>query len=138
VDPELKAAYARIRAREVQARERLFLEFPTFSVTTVPSSGGGLLPAATVTEWRREQRIFAYDHHGQDRYPAFQFDAGLPKPIVGHLLQLVRPENGWHAMFWFAATNAWLDGVKSPVDLLDVDPDAVAEAAQHANDQISD
>ena len=122
----------------MQARERLFLEFPTFSVTTVPGPEGRLLPAATVTEWRREQRIFAFDHHDQDRYPAFQFDAGLPKPIVGRLLQLVRPENGWNAMFWFAAANAWLDGDKSPVDSLDVDSDSVTEAAQHANDQISD
>lgn len=122
----------------MQARERLFLEFPTFSVTTVPGPGGRLLPPTAVTEWRGEQRIFAFDHHGQDRYPAFQFDAGLPKPIVGRLLHLVRPENGWHAMFWFAAANGWLDDAKSPVDLLDVDPDGVAEAAQHANDQISD
>jgi hypothetical protein len=122
----------------MQARERLFLEFPTFSVTTVPGPEGRLLPAAKVTEWRREQRIFAFDHHGHDRYPAFQFDAGLPKPIVGRLLQLVRPEDGWHAMFWFAAANAWLDDDKSPVDLLDVDPDAVQEAARHANDEISD
>ncbi|MBC8088559.1 MAG: hypothetical protein H7Z40_14940 [Phycisphaerae bacterium] len=138
MDPELKAAYARIRAREMQARERLFLEFPTFSVTTVSGPEGSLLPAATVTAWHRAQRIFSFDHQGQDRYPAFQFDAGLSKPIVGRVLQLVRPENGWHAMFWFAAANAWLDGDKSPVELLDVDPDAVAEAAQHANDQISD
>jgi len=122
----------------MKARERLFLEFPTFSVTTVPGPEGRLLPAATVTEWRREQPIFAFDHHAQDRYPAFQFDAGLPKPIVGRILQLVRPENGWHAMFWFAAANAWLEGDKSPVDLVDLDPDAVTEAAQHANDQISD
>ena len=138
MDPELKAAYARIRAREMQARERLFLEFPTFSVTTVAGPEGRLLPTATVPEWRREQRIFAFEHHGHDRYPAFQFDAGLPKPIIGRLLQLVRPDDGWHAMFWFAAANAWLDGDKSPVDLLDVDPDAVAEAACHANDEISD
>jgi hypothetical protein len=122
----------------MQARERLFLEFPTFSVTTVPGPEGRLLPAATVTEWRREQRIFAFDHHGHDRYPAFQFEAGLPKPIVGRLLQVVRPQDGWHAMFWFAAANSWLDGDKSPVDLLDVDPDAVEEAARHANDEISD
>jgi hypothetical protein len=122
----------------MRARKRLFLEFPTFSVTTVPGPQGTLLPAATVTEWRREQRIFAFDHHGQDRYPAFQFEAGLPKPIVGGLLHLVRPENGWRAMFWFAAANAWLDGAKSPVDLLNADPDAVEEAARHANDEISD
>ena len=122
----------------MKARERLFLEFPSFSDTTVPGPGGRFLPANTVIEWRREQRIFAFDHHGEVRYPAFQFDAGLPKPIVGRLLQLVRPKNGWHAMFWFAAANAWLDESKSPVDLLDFDPDAVEEAARHANDEISD
>lgn len=40
-------------------------------------------------------------------------------------------------MFWFVGANGWLDD-DAPVDLLDRDPEAVVEAASHANDMISD
>jgi hypothetical protein len=122
----------------MQARERLFLEFRTYRVNTVPGSEGRLLAYHTVRGWRREQRIFSFDHDGHDRYPAFQFEAGLPKPIVARLLHLLGRSSSWQVMFWFGSANAWLHDAKCPVDLLDANPDAIEEAARHANDEISD
>ncbi len=40
-------------------------------------------------------------------------------------------------MDWFVGANAWLDD-RSPVKLLDSQPDEVVQAAEHAKDRISD
>ena len=137
MDPKLKAAYERIFARELVAREQIFLEYPSFVVNAVPDRAGKAIPAGTIRRWRREQRVFAFRHKGHYFFPSFQFSEGAPKPIIGQLLRLVRPAHGWHAMFWFVGANGWLE-VGAPVEYLDSDHTAVIEAACHANDEISD
>jgi hypothetical protein len=137
MDPKLKAAYERIFARELVARERIFLEYPSFVVSAIPDRAGNAIPTAIIRRWRREQRVFAFRHRDHYFFPSFQFTEGVPKPIIGQLLRLVRPAHGWYAMYWFVAANGWLEA-GAPVDYLDTDQAAVIEAACHANDEISD
>jgi hypothetical protein len=137
MDPKLKAVYDRLLAREQATHEQVFREYPAFVVNWVPGRTGRAIRANTVRSWWRYERIFAFRHAGHFYFPAFQFSNGAPKPLVRRLLKLVQPENGWHAMDWFVGANAWLDD-RSPVELLDSQPDEVVQAAEHANDRISD
>lgn len=85
--------------------------------------------ALTASRWKRQQKVFAVPFGGHDRYPAFQFRDGQPRPIIGRILaQLGGKLSPWQTAFWFVAENGWLDG-KRPVDRLDADPEAVVEAA---------
>ena len=109
----------------------------TGTVLEIPDSAGRPHAACVVRTWRREGRIFAFRHRNRDYFPLFQFEGGAPKPVVAQLLKLLHPDGGWHALFWFQAANAWLEG-EAPADHIDHDVNAVLRAAIHANDQISD
>jgi hypothetical protein len=50
---------------------------------------------------------------------------------------MIQPVNGWAAMYWFVGANGWLKS-GAPVDHMDQDPAAVADAASHYNDLTSD
>jgi hypothetical protein len=104
-----------------------------------------------VRRWRREGRIFGVHYKGEDRYPAFQFENGMPKSIIAKILlhlsptdaaarsdpDLKPPYSEWATVFWFAAANGWLEG-EVPVELIDFEPSAAVAAASHARDKISD
>lgn len=137
MDRRLQAVYERMYRRELAYREQLYRRYPAFLVNGIPDSRSRRIRSRVVRAWLHEQRIFAFHHRGHYHFPAFQFSAGEPKPIVGKVLALVRPQDGWHAMFWFVGANGWLEA-GSPVEMLDVDPEGVIEAATHANDEMSD
>ncbi len=89
----------------------------------------------TASRWRRAGRIFAVPQGGEERYPAFQFQDGAPRPIVARVLEVLSPSlTPWEIAFWFVADNAWLEqggSATRPVDRLDND-DRVLAAARGA------
>lgn len=137
MDPDLESANELIRANERAARQLMFREYPSFVATWVPGRSGKAVRATAIRGWWHHNRVFAFRHDGHFFFPAFQFFSGAPKPLIRRLLLLVQPVNGWHAMFWFVSANSWLGG-RAPVELLDVSPDEVIQAAGHANDRTSD
>lgn len=137
LDRRLKAVYERMYRRELADREKIFNRFPAFLVNGIADSRGRSIRSEVVRGWLRERRVFAFQHRRHYHFPAFQFAAGEQKPIIAQSLSLVQPLDGWHAMYWFVGANGWLEA-GSPVELLDLDPEAVLEAARHANDEMSD
>ena len=108
---------------------------------------GGTAPGAIVGQLLEEHQVgsavslakliytgqaFGFEWRDSLWLPMFQFDAndlGL-KPCV----QRVRAElpllwSGWALAWWFAGSNARLDG-RSPADVIDSDPNAVIWTAQ--------
>lgn len=87
--------------------------------------------SALASRWKGEGRIFAVRHGGRDYFPGFQFAGdGKPRPVVAEVLGALGGDRGWETALWFLAANGYLDD-RRPVDLLDGDPEAVAEAARH-------
>ncbi len=86
--------------------------------------------AALAARWRADGKIFAIEHQSRLLYPAFQFDdQGKPKPILARVLEALGDGVGpWQTAIWFTTGNPWLGGQK-PVDLLEVEPERVEEAA---------
>lgn len=120
---------------EVEARERLVREFGVLTSSEVSHLGGGSdrNPYARAQRWRREGRVFALDLRGKQKYPAFQFDLtrGEPRPAIGEVLKRTQSIlDGWQTAMWFIAPNSWLDE-RRPVDLLDSEPRAIVDAAEH-------
>ena len=137
LDVRVLAVYERMHARELTTREHIFSSYPAFLVSAITDRQGERVHTALVRRWLREVQVFAFVHRRHYYFPAFEFAAGEPKPIVRELLQRARPLDGWHAMSWFVAANGWLEDA-APVDLMDHDPEAVVQAADHANDLVSD
>jgi hypothetical protein len=46
-----------------------------------------------VRQCRLEGRIFAVLYQGEDRYPAFQFENGVPKSAIANILKHLSPTN---------------------------------------------
>lgn len=136
--PELRAVYERIHRRELARREVLFKQHPTYLVNEIPIGYGHHVPTLFIRSWLRHRHCFAYRHDGRYRFPAFQFANGVPKAVIARVLELLYPMEGWVVIYWFVATNVWLDEDATPVGVLDTDPHAVLIAASHANDAISD
>src|SRR5262245_28192181 len=121
--PELRAAYERIYRRELEYREELFRQYPTFLVNEIPSGYGHSVPTMFIRCWIRERQCFAYRHNGRYRFPAFQFANGIPKAAIRRVIPLLCPMDGWVMMYWFAAANGWLDEGATPLSVLDSDPE---------------
>ncbi|AXU95832.1 DUF2384 domain-containing protein [Erwinia persicina] len=83
--------------------------------------------------WKRRGKTFAVSIDGQDRYPDYAFDeAWQPLPVIKRVLEIFDgTRTSWALAAWFASNNSWLGGRK-PKDLLNSDPQAVAEAALQA------
>ena len=86
--------------------------------------------AALAARWRSDRKIFAIEHRGRLLYPAFQFDeVGRPRAVIGRILKALGPGTGpWQTAIWFTTPNSWLDR-RSPLDLLESEPDRVIDAA---------
>lgn len=126
--------------RNALAREALLREFgaPTSAEVAELAGSRAANKAALANRWKQEGRIFSVTHHGQTLFPAYQFDGeGQPYPAVAEVLaSLGQQDRDWPLAVWFIAANGWLGG-RRPVDLLESDPAAVAEAARHeASDRV--
>ncbi|HEU5137430.1 MAG TPA: hypothetical protein VFU13_19970 [Steroidobacteraceae bacterium] len=138
IDPRIQAVFDRWAAQEMVTRGNIVHTVAMFTADSVPGPLNKPVVSWKIRAWRRRALIFGARYKGRDYFPAFQFRLGEPKPIVQQILCLVKPSDDWHAMFWFVGTNVWLDGIASPYEVMDLDPDQVLEAASHANDQVSD
>jgi hypothetical protein len=120
--------------RNALAREALLQEFGALTSAEVAGLAGSRATnkAALANRWKQEGRIFPVTHHGQTLFPAFQFDGeGQPRPVIAEVLStLGRQSRDWELAIWFVSSIGWLGG-RRPVDLLESDPAAVAEAARH-------
>ncbi len=69
--------------------------------------------AATASHLKEKGKLFAVRLHGQDYFPAFQFDLASRHcfPEIAELLQIKQRdcEPGWQLALWFIAPNPWLD-----------------------------
>lgn len=89
--------------------------------------------AALAARWRSSGKIFGVEHQGRILYPAFQFnDTGRPKPVVAAVLKALGRRSPWQVASWFTAPNGWLPDDQRPIDVMDTDPDVVANAAREA------
>ncbi len=123
VETELDIDNARLRADYLQ-------ETPCLTAAQVHAASG-LNPrnrSEPASRWKREGRLFAVRRSGIDLYPAFQFEDGVPRPVIKKILAaLPKDMTGWQIALWFASGNGWLGG-DEPQERL-VDPDAVIDAA---------
>jgi hypothetical protein len=134
--PELPAPAALLQARRnADARSTLLAEFGGLRSGEVAELARSRAAnrAALANRWRSEGRLVAVPVGDELLYPGFQFTPeGKPHPAVGTALAELRSNprvSDWQAALWFVASNGWLGG-RRPVDLLDAEPDAVAEAAR--------
>lgn len=139
-DPDRSAADAQrdMARRRLQDLSNEFLLLDSRALDERRRQAGGegspgTNPSATPTRWEREGKIFALRRGGRNLYPSFQFDASWsPLPVVRQTLQALGTRwSGESVALWFTARNGWLDGAR-PVDLLQLDPDRVVAAAEHA------
>jgi hypothetical protein len=86
--------------------------------------------AAMASRWRKEKRIFSFRFEGQQWFPRFQFQDGMPIEAVSRVIQ-VFPEHatGWELAYFFVTPNPNLGGRK-PMDLLKQDPVRLISLAQ--------
>ncbi|NUB11254.1 hypothetical protein GAY28_00210 [Azospirillum brasilense] len=98
-------------------------------IVTLP---GHLIPAA----WLRDGTVFGVEQDGETRVPAFQVVGGRPHPLIGQLLQILRPKRSdWEVLAWCARPDTWGCQGRRPMDLLNEDPDAILEAARRQVDE---
>ena len=123
VETELDIDNTRLRADYLQ-------ETPCLTAAQVHAASG-LNPgnrSEPASRWKREGRLFAVRRSGIDLYPAFQFEDGVPRPVIKKILAaLPNDMTGWQIAMWFASGNGWLGG-DEPQERL-TDPNAVIDAA---------
>jgi hypothetical protein len=93
--------------------------------------------AAIASRWLREKKIFAIRYEGQQCFPRFQFQDGIPSPVIAQVIKIF-PEHatGWDLAYFFATPNPNIGGRK-PIELLKSNPARVvslAEAFAHPAD----
>jgi hypothetical protein len=86
--------------------------------------------SALAGRWRSEGRIFAVSWAGSQRYPAFQFENGAPRPSIAKVLRAFGgTPSGWEIALWFASPSTYLPGDGAPLGYLD-DADVLVAAAR--------
>ena len=89
--------------------------------------------SATASRWKKARKIFGLRVSGREAYPAFQFQEGRPRPVIGKVLAALPDEmTGWQSALWFSGPNGWLDG-QIPIERL-ADESAIVAAAEHERD----
>jgi hypothetical protein len=120
-------------AWSTRARAEALAEFGALTEAQIGNTRGGQVarPIGSATRWLDEARVFAVDGPDGKLFPAFQFNDGEPRPVVAKVLSALAGRlRGWEILMWFTASSGHLEGPR-PVDLLDVNPEAVVEAAAY-------
>lgn len=121
--------------RNAEARRSLLEEFGALRSQEVADLAESRASnrSALASRWRAEKRTLAVPLGEELLYPGFQFNAdGKPRPVIASALEWLRSDShttDWQAALWFVTPTSWLAG-RRPVDLLEIDPDAVIEAAR--------
>lgn len=124
---------AKIEVDNAGLRMRFLTEVPALTAAQVAEAAGSKASnkSATANRWKTTGQVFSVTQAGRETFPAFQFDHGAPRPIIGKLLAILQPRrSAWETAFWFVSSNAWLNGA-APVDRLD-DEEAVLNAVQRS------
>jgi hypothetical protein len=88
---------------------------------------------SAATRWKTARCLFVLRADGREVYPAFQFEGGRPRPVIGMVLEALPDDmSDWQRALWFSAPNGWLNG-RSPVETLQ-DEAAVVTAAERERD----
>lgn len=131
-EPPSAAAVLQAR-RNAAAREALLREFGAPSSAEVAELAGSKAKnkAAMAHRWKQEGRLFSVTDRGTVGFPAFQLDSqGRPRPVIAEILRAFAGKSSdWELALWFLGSCGWLGG-RRPVDLLESEPQAVAEAAR--------
>ncbi len=133
-DP-LAVPLAEIERDNAEAQARFIDDVKCYSAEEIARLAGHVASnrSATATRWKTQRAIFGVRRLGRDRYPAFQFQDGRPRKIVGKVLEaLPRDMSPWQTALWFSSSNGWLDGDK-PMERL-ADAASLLAAAAHEGD----
>lgn len=116
-----------------EARTVVTAEHGVLSAAEVARRAGsrGHSRTIAVRRWQQTGKVFAVAVAGLDHYPGFCFGPdGRPLPVIAEVLAAFAGRlQGWDLAAWFVTPNGRLGG-RRPVDALDADPGAVAEAAR--------
>lgn len=133
------SAIPKARAWQIEQNARLRSEFIAQCELFTSKQVADLLEskaknrAATASQLKDKGKLFSVRLHGQDYFPAFQFDllARRCYPEMAQVIQILLRdyEPGWQLALWFAGPNQWLDG-QTPLALWARDRAAVVHAAQ--------
>ncbi|MGP9819766.1 hypothetical protein ACTZWW_07105 [Salinarimonas sp. NSM] len=130
-DEPLSSMQADIEADNAALRARYLERVPTLTAAELHHAAGSAATnrSALAAGWKKEGRVFAITHKGIDRFPAFQFAEGRPRPAIRRVLAALPDDMApWEIAFWFASGNGWLADA-APQDRLD-DVGAVVAAAE--------
>ena len=127
-DTDLDMENARLQAE--------YLRDTRYLTSVQVRAASGLAPrnnSEPASRWKREGRLFAVHRAGRNLYPAFQFEDGVPRPVIRKILAaLPKDMTGWQIAIWFASGNGWLNGDEPQRRLSD--PDSVIEAARRLSE----
>lgn len=115
------------------ARESALREFGALTSAQLAEARGSSStnPHTTTSRWQSANKVFAIDTPTGRLFPAFQFEHGEPRPVIGRVLAALAGQlRGWELLAWFTGSNGYLDGAR-PVDLLSKVPDEVIAAAAY-------
>lgn len=130
VDEEIELDNAELRA--IYLKKNITYDSAQIHRNSGLNSSNASEPAS---RWKREKRIFAIRFKGVDRFPAFQFEDGEPRPVIKKVLgKLPADMSPWQIAFWFESGNGFLDG-KSPRQLLS-NRKLVMQAAERVENQL--
>ena len=136
-DP-LAGPLAEIERDNAEAQARFIETVRCYSAEEIAALAGHEASnrSATATRWKTQGAIFGVRRLGRDRYPAFQFQDGRPRKVIGKVLKAL-PEgmSPWQMALWFASANGWLDG-SAPMDRLGDETALVAAATREGDDWV--
>ncbi|MBD2835541.1 hypothetical protein ID144_00630 [Pseudomonas sp. JM0905a] len=89
--------------------------------------------SAQPNKWKREGKIFAIQHHGNDYFPAYGLDPHQgyrPLKTMTDVLKVFGDtKDNWGLAYWFASVNSFLGG-KRPQDLVATQSEQIIAAAK--------
>ena len=115
--------------------DQLMKQYPSLKTDGQISASGIATRVSSVTARQlvKDGIIFAVKYHGIDHYPLFQFDerTGKPREIIKDLLAIFSIDacDAWDLFIWLTVPTGLLGG-SIPLDLMDLNPKAVIEAAR--------
>jgi hypothetical protein len=91
-------------------------------------------PISVLARWIVERRVVSFTWQARLRVPLFQFtpcEMSLRAGVAEAARALGARSDDWAIALWFAQPNEWLEE-RAPVDVIELDPEAVARAARAA------
>jgi len=120
-------------------RKQYLAQHETYTSREI-KEGSGLTtakPSEPASRWKSQGKIFGVPAGRADRYPAFQFADGRPRPEIAEVLAaLPSSMSPWQIAFWFASGNGWIENDAAPQDALHDMDRVLAAAADLGSDDL--